>query len=90
MMTSFQEMKASGKLLDSVLELISQSQEISKETRSCLEQVFTLTLPNDPEKRAGQMEDFVDLLCNPDYLEFVLSFFSSPFFIRKETPPKNT
>lgn len=72
MMKGLQEMKASGKLLGSVLHLVSQKQEIPEQTRSCLEEVFTLALTHDTEKRAGQMDLFVDLLCDPENLEFVL------------------
>jgi serine/threonine protein kinase len=63
-----QEMKASGKLLDSVLNLISQKQEIPEQTRSRLEEVFTLALTHDTEKRASQMDLFVDLLCDSENL----------------------
>jgi hypothetical protein len=65
-------MKASGKLLGSVLYLISQKQEIPEQTRSRLEEVFTLALTHDTEKRASQMDLFVDLLCDPEDLGFVL------------------
>jgi serine/threonine protein kinase len=73
MTKSLKDMKASGKLLDSVLHLLSQKQDIAEQTRSCLEEVFTLALSHNPKKRAGQMDVFVDLLCDSKNLVFVFS-----------------
>jgi serine/threonine protein kinase len=72
MMRIFQELKASGKLLESVLELLWRKAEIPEDTRSVLEQLFRLSLPKDPVKRATQMDIFIDLLCDSENLVLVL------------------
>ncbi|KAF8853232.1 kinase-like protein [Acephala macrosclerotiorum] len=67
-MRKFQELKASGKLLESVLELLWRKDGIPKDTRSVLEQLFRLSLHKDPAKRATQMDTFINLLCKPENL----------------------
>jgi serine/threonine protein kinase len=69
---NFQELKASGKLLESVLELLWRKDGIPADTRSVLEQLFQLSLPKDPAKRATQMDTFLDILCDSENLVLVI------------------
>ena len=72
MMRKFQDLKTSGKLLESVLELLWRKDGIPEDTRSVLEQLFRLSLPKDPAKRATKMDTFMDLLCDSENLVLVL------------------
>jgi hypothetical protein len=66
-----QILKKEDRLLDCALRLVSQMAETTDQTRECLQKVFRLSLPGNPEERAPDMQPFVDLLCNQELLQCV-------------------
>jgi serine/threonine protein kinase len=65
--------KHNGTIMYYALQLVSQKPNLSDDTRLRLQRVFIQSLEHDPDKRAPDMQPFVDLLCENDVLEFVLS-----------------
>lgn len=64
-------LKRKDTLKESVLRLISQKTDLNENVCLCLQRVFSLSLAKNAEKRASDMQTFVDLLCSDDNLEYV-------------------
>lgn len=64
-------LKRKDTLKESALRLISQKIDLNENVCLRLQRVFSLSLAKNAEKRAYDMQTFVDLLCSDDNLEYV-------------------
>jgi hypothetical protein len=64
-----ERLKKEDKLLGYVVQLISKRKNLADETRTRLQQVFNLSLSREPQERASDMQPFVNLLCDEEFLE---------------------